>query len=267
MNCQSFEEIVNELARKQLSQQTMEMRDLALVHANECAACALRLHDERALSFCFAEMAKEMKSFAAPARVEEELLKAFRQRPAVESQRSEIGGYWNRWLLAAAAVLLIVIGIGVLRGYLARQSPLTGRSEKTAVQISPKLLPSKGENDPENSSPSTGKDSSGQPKTIVKRTIPRRPRRENNSGQQVLVTATDPNTDATKLEVATRFMPLDYNGPINLQDGGQLVRVELPRSAMLNLGVPVNMDRYGERVKADVFVGADGLARAIRFVQ
>jgi hypothetical protein len=62
-------------------------------------------------------------------------------------------------------------------------------------------------------------------------------------------------------------MPLGYAGPINLQDGGQLVRVELSRSAMLNMGLPVNMDRYGERVKADVLLGADGLARAIRFVQ
>jgi hypothetical protein len=36
---------------------------------------------------------------------------------------------------------------------------------------------------------------------------------------------------------------------------------------MVNLGLPVNMDRYGERVKADVLMGSDGLARAIRFVQ
>jgi hypothetical protein len=55
--------------------------------------------------------------------------------------------------------------------------------------------------------------------------------------------------------------------PINLQDGAQVVRVELPRSAMVSLGLPVNMDRYGERVKADVLLGADGLAHAIRFVQ
>jgi hypothetical protein len=36
---------------------------------------------------------------------------------------------------------------------------------------------------------------------------------------------------------------------------------------MLSMGLPVNMDRYSERVKADVLLGADGLARAIRFVQ
>ena len=68
-------------------------------------------------------------------------------------------------------------------------------------------------------------------------------------------------------EVATHFIPLSYTSAANLQDGGQLVRVELPRSAMVRFGLPVNMERYGERVKADVLVSADGLARAIRFVQ
>ena len=53
----------------------------------------------------------------------------------------------------------------------------------------------------------------------------------------------------------------------SLQDGGQIVRVELPRSALANFGLPVNMDRYNEKVKADVLFGVDGLAHAIRFVQ
>ena len=53
----------------------------------------------------------------------------------------------------------------------------------------------------------------------------------------------------------------------SLQDGGQIVRVELPRSALVNFGLPVNMDRYNEKVKADVIFGVDGLAHAIRFVQ
>ena len=53
----------------------------------------------------------------------------------------------------------------------------------------------------------------------------------------------------------------------SLQDGGQIVRVELPRSALANFGLPVNMERYNEKVKADVIFGVDGLAHAIRFVQ
>jgi hypothetical protein len=55
--------------------------------------------------------------------------------------------------------------------------------------------------------------------------------------------------------------------PALLQDGGQIVRVEVPRTTMASFGLPVNMDRYNERVKADVLVGVDGVPHAIRFVQ
>jgi hypothetical protein len=68
-------------------------------------------------------------------------------------------------------------------------------------------------------------------------------------------------------EIATDFMPLGYLNPTTLQDGGQIIRVELPRSALVNFGLPVNMNRYHEKVKADVLLGVDGLAHAIRFVQ
>jgi hypothetical protein len=69
-------------------------------------------------------------------------------------------------------------------------------------------------------------------------------------------------------EIATDFIPLSYMSAANLQqEGGQIIRVQLPRSALANFGLPVNMDRYNEKVKADVLYGVDGMARAIRFVQ
>ena len=68
-------------------------------------------------------------------------------------------------------------------------------------------------------------------------------------------------------EIATDFVPLGDMNLVSLQDGGQIVRVKLRRSTLVRFGFPVNMDRYNENVKADVLVGADGLARAIRFVQ
>ena len=67
--------------------------------------------------------------------------------------------------------------------------------------------------------------------------------------------------------MATDFMPIGYLNSASLQDGGSVVRVELPRSTIVSMGFAVNMDRFGERVKADVLMGADGLARAIRFVR
>jgi len=78
---------------------------------------------------------------------------------------------------------------------------------------------------------------------------------------------TTPVTNNISKEIATEFMPLGYLNAANFQDGGQIVRVELPRSAMASFGLPVNMDRYNERVKADVLLGIDGVAHAIRFVQ
>ena len=68
-------------------------------------------------------------------------------------------------------------------------------------------------------------------------------------------------------EVVTEFIPLgngDYSASV---DAGQVVRVELPRSALSSIGLPVSADRAGERIKADVLLGEDGLARAIRFVR
>jgi hypothetical protein len=69
------------------------------------------------------------------------------------------------------------------------------------------------------------------------------------------------------LEVTTDFIPFAFANASNVQEGGQVVRLELPRYAMARFGVPFNQERYDEGVKADVWVGADGFARAIRFVQ
>ena len=285
MNCQSFEGIVSELARDRDSDQTQaNLRERALVHLDECAACARRLQDERALTRCFREMARDMKSLTVPARVEEQLLKTFRQEFAVRvsspvramnrqrleirGQRSEIGGRRTRWIMAAAAVLLIVLGMAGLRRYVGRQSqPGTGASENAVAQTSPKASPSTVDAGTTSSPTKPDKELPG----TVRRTNPhRRARsftRDGNTSRQVLATATTAIANEANSEVATQFMALGYAGPINLQDGGQLVRVELPRTAMLSMGLPVNMDRYGERVKADVLLGADGFARAIRFVQ
>src|SRR5688500_6280225 len=49
-------------------------------------------------------------------------------------------------------------------------------------------------------------------------------------------------------------------------ESGSLVRVDLPVSALVALGLPVPLSNVSE-VQADVVVGQDGLARAVRFVQ
>ncbi|HEV7890319.1 MAG TPA: hypothetical protein VGP08_06755 [Pyrinomonadaceae bacterium] len=65
-------------------------------------------------------------------------------------------------------------------------------------------------------------------------------------------------------EITTEFIQL---AGFTQSEGVHLVRVELPRSALASFGIPVNADRAGGRVKADVLLGEDGTARAIRFVR
>ncbi|MSV29631.1 MAG: hypothetical protein EXQ52_12935 [Bryobacterales bacterium] len=68
-------------------------------------------------------------------------------------------------------------------------------------------------------------------------------------------------------EIATPFFAVPGNDPFERLDRGRLVRVRLPRSSLRAFGLPMNEERAFETVKADVVLGEDGLARAIRFVQ
>ena len=66
-------------------------------------------------------------------------------------------------------------------------------------------------------------------------------------------------------EAVTEFFPLmDDAMPF---ERGELLRVSLPASALRSVGLPVSEDRLTDTVQADVLVGEEGLARAIRFVR
>jgi hypothetical protein len=62
------------------------------------------------------------------------------------------------------------------------------------------------------------------------------------------------------------FIPLPNAEQVGENDDVNVVRVEVPRSAMLAVGLAVSPDRVSEMVEADVMMGSDGTARAVRFV-
>jgi hypothetical protein len=62
------------------------------------------------------------------------------------------------------------------------------------------------------------------------------------------------------------FIALPYSDENLAPEGAVVLQVELPRAALLLAGMPVN-DAPGGRVRAEVLVGADGLARGIRFIE
>lgn len=70
------------------------------------------------------------------------------------------------------------------------------------------------------------------------------------------------NTETT--EVKTEFISLSYGGNA---ESGQIVRVKVPRSMMVSLGLVAAVEKPASLIDAEVIVGDDGLTRAIRFIR
>lgn len=63
------------------------------------------------------------------------------------------------------------------------------------------------------------------------------------------------------------FLPLPFVTPVAAAETLDVVRVRMPRSAMVRYGLSASTERAWEPVSADIVFGQDGVARAIRFVK
>ncbi len=62
------------------------------------------------------------------------------------------------------------------------------------------------------------------------------------------------------------FIPIPYVTPLGLYERAEVVRMELPVAALIAAGLPVRTADPGARAQADVVVGQDGRARAVRLI-
>jgi hypothetical protein len=67
-------------------------------------------------------------------------------------------------------------------------------------------------------------------------------------------------------EAISRFYPLVEEGEMASLESGMIVRVEAPVSTLITLGLPITAENINQPVQADLLLGQDGLARAIRFL-
>jgi hypothetical protein len=64
------------------------------------------------------------------------------------------------------------------------------------------------------------------------------------------------------------FYALTYAGdPYETARGGRVIRVDMPRSSLFAMGVDLPLENEPESVMADLLIGPDGVARAIRIVR
>ncbi len=95
-------------------------------------------------------------------------------------------------------------------------------------------------------------------RTVSKRQIRRR------TADPVRSVERSPSEQTVKIETKSEFIALMYSQE---PESGQLLKVKVPRSMMVALGVSTNVQNSSEFVNAEVLMGDDGSARAIRFIQ
>lgn len=255
MNCRDFELIILHLARHQLLAATA--REQGLAHTAGCARCAARLAEERALIVGVRAVVAEVAKEETPAHVEAALLAAFRGQaalaPAVRPIPSQFRR-WPRWTLVAAATVILVL-IPVMAIFWSPAISPKQKKETWAALPTPSI-PVWGprEPTPKLAEQTIDRDQESTPHRVAQ---PPRSRMRHSDRQRSL----------SEVEVATDFFPLMDGDDLNGLERSQVVRVKLPGSALIAVGLPIDAEMASEPVKADVVLGPDGLARAIRFVR
>lgn len=258
MNCEGFESVISDLTRSHLIEASL--RDEALSHAGSCGRCETRLTDERELTAGLRELAT-VWSGEAPAHVEASLLAAFKEQRTNVARVASTPRQTPRWLYVAAGVAALVVIVLMLSLTLSRTRESAGQSKPESAVTAPPASDQQNDAMPKSSSTADAGPRLAAGRSDGFRTFGAHGKQ--NRKQRRRRPYDEPIPEA---EIATEFFPLNREG-ISQIDSAQIVRVELPRSAMMSFGLPMNMDRAGERIKADVVVGSDGMARAIRFVR
>jgi hypothetical protein len=176
-------------------------------------------------------MGKGAREEQSPARLEKWLLAAYRNHHRRVTWRRTLE--WAS-LGAAAAVLLIFLWT------------VSGRSK---VQTSP----------------APRKDVSSQSRMPLdaQTTIPPKQQDEAAAGESPVPV----EASAVEAYAASDFVPVPFTGAITPDDPGMIVRVQLTRASLAQLGYPVAETPDEDLILADVLVGEDGWPRGVKLIQ
>jgi hypothetical protein len=275
MDCSEFRDIAADLSRGQARKGAFG--EQALLHAKDCAACATLLAAEERLSASLGALAVRDKELQAPPALEGALLDQFlaleRTEPAAAA-RTRLDPAW--WVVAAAAAaVLLAVWLGPWR-----QQPAPPRGtitmnvpEGTRLPAEPaaRALPAAAAaSQPLAASgdAAVSRPANGLPAKSVRRGTERRVVARTTAGPgpaaEPAQAASEIAAAAPRQEVVTEFVPLTF-GWAQAAREARLVRVRLPSTALLYFGFP-SAGTAGS-VEADVVLGEDGLAHAVRFVR
>lgn len=261
MSCPDFETIIVEIARDRLMD--AGERGRGLEHVQRCSSCATLLVEERALSRDLRALSVEGAAEEPPERIETALLADFRRRAAAPAPVSVGAARNQRRALAVAALVLLTFGLA-----------LAVWSATSAKRESPPRVSTDGGAGSTPEAVSTPQKSirpspivaERQPDRPIVSPIPEKRRKRSIETHANRRQAGAIPGDIAPSEFVTQFFPVMQGGDLIPLESGRIVRVRMPRSNLIPLGIPFNQERANETIKADVLLSNDGLARAIRLV-
>lgn len=252
MRCDEFAALVHDLAREGLMNESA--RTEAVSHAAICETCASSLDANRGLNEALAAAAAA-ETETAPESVRLGLIREFtiRQRsapaPAVRSATL------RRYIAAAAAAVLILAMALSLRVIIRRQpGPAARPGPAGEVPLEAATQPP--------AKPDVKVPQPGEEGKVSKRRSQTERHGRYMAANPAQSAGRSPDSDAL-----TGFIPLTHLSSSTAMQSGQVIRVRLPLSAFLALGLPVSPEHADDLVNAELVVGDDGVQRAVRLVR
>lgn len=175
--------------------------------------------------------------------------------PSRPSAAFVVLGFIRRNAAAVSGVLLISIA-AISFGLLRMKTPAT-----VSVPVAPVATEQKQQDFARFSEP----DQLIEPRPVqgVDRSRPQR-----ISADRIVTPRTSPRKASAAVDRGGDFYAVSYAGDRNeMERGGRIIRVDMPRSALFAMGVNIPLENDAEVVKADLLVGNDGVTRAIRIVE
>jgi hypothetical protein len=226
MTCKEFQEVAHELLHPESA--AVESVRLGLAHTLVCEECAAYLAAQRVLDEQLGELAAVSAGAEAPPNVERALLAAFRARlSALQSQHRTPRAAAMTWRWAA---------------------PLTLAAGAAALLLAG-VLHHRNTSGPDTSAHATPAQTQGAPLNALL------------NAPSAADAAQSTSADAAW---TNGFVALPDSATGDSLDGGAILRIEMPASALSSLGLPTTGVEGDQLVPADVVVGQDGTLRAIR---
>jgi anti-sigma factor RsiW len=230
MTCREFDEVVHGFVRMELLD--VSLREAVIEHAAHCDNCAERMGEAGLLAEVTEAAAGSVRDQQAPPNVEAALLSSFRNQ-----RRRRYTTLWRtfEWAAAGAAAAMLAAILW---------------TSSTHSKVQP--------------SPSPRKDVSSQSKEPLDASA----LGLSQSGEAAQETELEAsNGDTGETYSVSDFVPVPFTDGIGPEDPGMVVRVQLTRASLAELGYPVAEAPDEDLIRADVLVDQDGWPRGVRLVQ